>query len=74
MATRHWKIHVKGDPTADEIHRAVGGGGGLITRIHRDRGETHVYFTADEPGKDLHAALRGAEAAREVKADEVTRF
>lgn len=72
MASKHYKIHVKGEPTADEIHRAVGAGGGLITRIHRERGETLVYYTGGE-GKETRG-LQGAGAPTEVSADEVTKF
>lgn len=70
---KHWKIHVKGEPTADEIHRAVGASGGLITRIHRERGETHVYYTGEEGGKEGHG-LQGGGPPTEVGEDEVTKF
>ncbi|HET6762996.1 MAG TPA: hypothetical protein VFH27_04970 [Longimicrobiaceae bacterium] len=73
MASKHWKVQVKGDPTADEIHRAVGANGGLVTRVHREKGETHVYFTGEEGLKEGHG-LHGAGAASEVKAGDVTRF
>ncbi|HEU4562210.1 MAG TPA: hypothetical protein VFS20_30555 [Longimicrobium sp.] len=69
---KHWKIHVKGEPTADEIHRAIGAGGGLVTRIHREGGETRVYYTGEEGGKGHN--LPGAAAPSEVGEDEVTKF
>jgi hypothetical protein len=73
MASKHWKIHVKGEPSLDEIHREVGGHGGLITRIHREKGETQVYFTGED-GDKAGNGLKGGSAAQEVHADEVTRF
>jgi hypothetical protein len=72
MAEKHYKIQVKGEPAIDEIHRAVGAGGGLVTRIHRERGETHVYYTGGD-GKETRG-LQGAGAPTEVRAGEVTKF
>jgi hypothetical protein len=73
MSSKHWKVHVKGEPSLDEIHRAVGASEGLVTRIHREKGETQVYFTGEHGLKDGHG-LPGGGAASEIKADEVTRF
>jgi hypothetical protein len=73
MASKHWKIQVKGEPSVDEIHREVGSHGGLITRIHREKGETHVYFTGDD-GAKAGGGLRGGSAATEVSEKDVTKF
>jgi hypothetical protein len=73
MASKHWKVQVKGEPGVDEIHRAVGSSEGLVTRIHREKGETHVYFTGEHGLKEGHG-LAGGGAASEVKPEEVTRF
>ena len=63
---KHYKASFKGEKSSDEIHNAVGKGGGLITRIDVGKGETHVYFTGGEGhGKNL-----GAEP-KEVSEDEV---
>lgn len=67
---KHYKASFKGDKSADEIERAVGRGGGLVTRIDTAKGETHVYFSGGEGhGKNLGALGVSGEPA-EVREDE----
>ena len=72
MATKYWRLKVKGDPSADEIHRGVGKGGGLVLRVHREKGETHVYY-AGEDAQESHG-LAGAGRPESVKLDDVSKI
>jgi hypothetical protein len=68
---KHYKASFKGNKSIDEIQNAVGRGGGLITRVHSEKGETHVYFTGGEGhGKNL-GALGVSGEPREISEDEV---
>lgn len=74
MAQKHWRIEFKGEKTVDEIQAAVGGHGGIVTRVHVEGGATRVYFFGDRSvTKDLARAVAGSEPV-EVAADEVTRL
>jgi hypothetical protein len=73
MATKYYRLKLQGEPSADEIHRNVGKHGGLVMRVHREKGETHVYYAGAEGG-DPGAAGKGAEGASEVSLDEVTKL
>jgi len=72
MATKYWRLRVKGEPTADEIHQGVGRSGGQVLRVHREKGETHVYFAGDD-GSESHG-LAGGGRPESVKLDDVTTF
>ena len=72
MATKYWQMKVKGDPSADDIHRSVGESGGVVLRVHREKGETQVFFSGEE-GKDAGKRLTGAGRAAAVKLDAVTK-
>lgn len=68
---KHYKASFKGDKSADEIERAVGRGGGLVTRIDTGKGETHVWFSGGEGhGKNLGALGVSGEPG-EVSEDDV---
>jgi hypothetical protein len=66
---KHYKASFKGAKSAEEIERAVGKGGGLVTRIDVGKDGTNVYFSGGEGhGKNL-----GAEP-KEVGEDEVSKI
>jgi len=68
--TKHYKASFKGEKSAEEIQNAVGRGGGLLTRIDVQKGETHVYFSGGEGhGKNL-GALGASGEPKEVGEDE----
>jgi hypothetical protein len=71
---KHYKTTFKGEKSADEIHNAVGKGGGMVTRIDVGKGETHVYFTGGEGhGRNL-GALGASGEPKEVSEDEVRKI
>jgi hypothetical protein len=70
---KYYKLKLQGDPSHDEIHRAVGKSGGLVMRVHREKGETHVYYAGGE-GNDPAGGNRAVEGADEVSLDEVTKL
>ncbi|MFL5385267.1 MAG: hypothetical protein ACJ8GN_22340 [Longimicrobiaceae bacterium] len=72
MATRYWRLKLKGEPSADDIHRGVGKGGGVVLRVHREKGETHVYYSGEEGGEGH--GLAGGGRPESVKLDDVTKF
>lgn len=66
---KHYKASFKGNKTPQEIEAAVGRGGGLVTRIDVQGGETHVWFSGGED----HGKHLGAEP-KEVGEDEVKKI
>lgn len=71
---KHYKASFKGTKSVDEIHQAVGRGGGLVTRVHSDKGETHVYYASEgQEGHGKHLRDLGAGDPSEVKESDVTR-
>jgi hypothetical protein len=71
---KHYKASFKGDKPADEIQNAVGRGGGLVTRIHSEKGETHVYFTGGEGHAKNLKALGVSGEPTEVSEDAVRKI
>ncbi|WP_420127667.1 hypothetical protein [Longimicrobium sp.] len=71
---KHYKASFKGDKSVDEIHNAVGRGGGLVTRVHSEKGETHVYFTGGEGHEKNLRALGVSSAPAEVSEDAVRKI
>ena len=75
MTTKYWQLRLKGERSADEIQSAIGRSGGIIVRVHVEGGETRVYFAAEKSvAADVSKAMKGAQAPKEVRADEVTKF
>lgn len=70
---KHYKASFKGEKSADEIQNAVGRGGGLVTRVHSEKGETHVYFAGGE-GHEKNLRALGAGAPSEVSEDAVRKI
>jgi len=71
---KHYKTTFKGEKSPDEIHNAVGKGGGMVTRIDVGKGETHVYFTGGEGhGRNL-GALGASGEPTEVSEDAVRKI
>ncbi|HYR06864.1 MAG TPA: hypothetical protein VEQ60_03770 [Longimicrobium sp.] len=71
---KHYKASFKGDKSIEEIQNAVGRGGGMISRVHSEKGETHVYFSGGEGhGKNLQALGASGEPS-EIKEDEIHKF
>lgn len=66
---KHYKASFKGSKSADEIHGAVGRGGGLVTRIDAGKAETHVYFSGGEGHEKNLGALGVSGAPSEVSED-----
>ena len=67
---KHYKTSFKGEKPIDQIHAAVGRDGSLVTRVHVEGGETHVYFAGQGGGKHLREAL-GAGDVSEVREEDV---
>jgi hypothetical protein len=75
MATKYYRVTLKGEKPSEEIQPMLGRSGALLVRVHVEGGETRAYFAADESAKPLVAkALKGAKALTEVSIDEVTRL
>ena len=71
--TKYWRLQLKGELSPDQVHAALPEGAVSLLRIHKERGETHVYFsTAEQPGAPKVRST--GEAAEEVSLDVVTRI
>jgi hypothetical protein len=74
MATKYWRMTLKGQRSTEEIESAVGRLGGLLLRIHVEGGETRIYFAAAKPTSKRGHPEKDALRVTEVRADEVTRI
>ncbi len=75
MATKHWQIAVKGTPGTDEIERCVGAGGGLVTRVHTERGRTDVYMAGSATAaRKAVKELKGAQKEKQVSSARVKKI
>jgi|GEM_PF-2786984 len=79
MATKFWRLKVKGQRPMDELQTMVGSGGANLLRVHVEGDETHVYYAAEEEqshamAKSFKAAGREVGKAEPVSAEEVTRL
>ena len=71
---KHFKASFRGEKPLHEIHEAVGHDGGMVTRVHVEKGETHVYFAGGE-GKGEHLRKQlGGDAPKEVREEEISRI
>jgi hypothetical protein len=70
---KHYKASFKGDKPLDQIQSAVGREGGLILRVHQDRGETHVYYASEKEAHGKHLGELGAGPPSEVSEADVLR-
>jgi UDP-N-acetylenolpyruvoylglucosamine reductase len=75
MATKYWRLKIKGEKSADEVQAVVGKNSGVLVRFHVEKGETSVYFAADKPGTAGMSKTMGAtEKPVEISMDEVMRI
>ena len=74
MAKKIYRLALKGQRPADEVHRVVGEGGGLVLRVHQERDETHVYYEADDAAPDGRGIAKEHGRPTEVKAADVTKI
>lgn len=75
MTTKYWQLSIKGERSADEIQSAVGSSGGLLLRVHVERGQTRVYFAAqDAATKAVAQSIKGAKALTAIALEEVTKL
>jgi len=68
--TKYWHLQLKGELSPDQVHAALPEGAVHLLRIHREKGETHAYFSAEQPG----APKGGSTAALEVPMDTVLKI
>jgi hypothetical protein len=72
--TKYWRVRFKGDLTPDQVEAALPEGALGLLRFHKERGETHAYFsTTDRPGPGQIRSRTG-ESAEEVSLDSVTKI
>jgi hypothetical protein len=75
MASKIWRLKLKGKRSAHEMQTMVGAGGATILRVHVEGDETHVYYAGDEEASRAMAkTFTDVGTAEEVSAEEVTRL
>ena len=72
--TKYWCVRLKGDLPPEQVEAALPEGALGLLRVHKERGETHAYFsTTDRPGQG-QVQSRTGESAEEVSLDAVTKI
>lgn len=75
MATKFWRLKIKGEKPMDEILALVGRNGGSLLRVHFEGGETHAYFAGEKSAADSTAkSIKEARKPEEVTAKDVTKL
>jgi hypothetical protein len=67
-------LRLKGDSSPDQVHASLPEHAIHVLRIHKEGGETQVYFSTAEPTGAAEARSRGGEIAEEVKLEAVTKI
>jgi hypothetical protein len=71
---KYWRLRLKGDLSPDQVHASLPEHAIHVLRIHKEGGETQVYFSTAEHTGTTEARSRGGENAEEVKLDAVTKI
>jgi hypothetical protein len=71
---KYWRLRLKGDLSPDQVQSALPEGAINLLHVHKDGGETHVYFAAAEAPGVPKAKAGQAENIEEVSLDVVTRI
>jgi hypothetical protein len=75
MAHKFWRLTLKGQPSIDDIHSAVGASGAIVVRLHFEAGQTQVYVAADEAARDhVVKAIKASGPAEEVSHSDATKL
>ena len=75
MATKYWRLRLRGERSADEIQSAIGQSGGTLVRVHVEGDETHVYFAGKQSvSEDVARTITEAGGTTEVSEDTVTQL
>jgi hypothetical protein len=66
---RYWHLKLKGEQSANEIQSAVSRMSGKVVRSYLERGETHVFFAAEEStGTDMATSIEKDATLEEASA------
>jgi hypothetical protein len=72
--TKYWRLRLKGDLSLDQVHASLPESTVHVLRVHKEHGETQVYFsTAEQPGAAA-VKSRAGDAAEEVSLDSVAKI
>jgi hypothetical protein len=72
--TKYWRLRLKGDVSPDQVHANLPEHAVHVLRIHKEHGETQVYFSTAEHAAAAQVRSRSGENAEEVSLDVVTRI
>jgi hypothetical protein len=72
--TKYWRLRLKGDLSPDQVQASLPEHAIHVLRVHKEGGETQVYFSTTEQAGAAEARSRGGESAEEVKLDAVTKI
>jgi hypothetical protein len=70
----YWRLRLKGDLSPDQVHASLPEPAVNVLRIHKERGETEVYFSTAEHVGAAQVRTRAGESAEEVGLDTVTKI
>jgi hypothetical protein len=71
--TKYWRVRFKGDLTPDQVEASLPQGALGLLRVHRERGETHAYFSTTDRAAGQARGPNG-ESVEEVSLDAVTKI
>ena len=63
---KYWRLRLKGDLSPDQVQASLPEHAVHVLRIHKEGGETQVYFAAAKPSGAAKVVSRTGEAAEEV--------
>jgi hypothetical protein len=71
---KYWRLRLKGDLSPEQVHASLPERAITILRIHKEGGETQVYFSTAEHAGAAEARSRAGKSAEEVKLEAVTKI
>ena len=75
MAQKYWQMKIRGEQSVEEIQSAIGQNGGMLVRIHFEKGETRAYFAADKTAiPKVTKLIKGVQRPTEIRAADLKKI
>lgn len=71
---KYWRLRLKGDLSPDQVHASLPESALNILRIHKEGGETHVFFSTTGQAGAADTKNRAGQSSEEVGLDVVTKI
>jgi hypothetical protein len=75
MTIKYWRIKLEGAQPIEKVAGAISPGGATLLRVHVEKGETSVYFSAEKTAAaGITKAMTRTDKPEEVSPDEIVKL